>query len=351
MQAGELKLLATRISSGLLAAALVAFLAVTAQAGGKPAFPSPQAAFEAGLNAYKAGKYEAAIPALEAAAGGSETTRFFAQFYLARIYSDNSGTEVDHAKAYYLFQKLADDNADADPDEGHRAPFVAKALTALAVYLRAGVPEAGVEPDPDRAVEYLQNAATSFGDQEAQFELAKIYLSGNGDAEDIKRGMHYLSVLTEEGYPSAQALLADLMWRGRYVRKNEQRALALITMAVENAPAHDRIWIEDIYQNVYCGTTQGTREQADTLISVWKKMFARPASSGEHMGLGVRGAEPQRTCRNGEVVEIRRSTAPAVAADPGNAMARPAAPANGRSVVLQGSTTGFGLREAGATTK
>ena len=53
--------------------------------------------------------------------------------------------------------------------------------------------------------------------------------------------MHYLSVLTEEGYPGAQALLADLLWRGRYVKKDEQRALALITMAVgERAAARAR---------------------------------------------------------------------------------------------------------------
>ena len=42
-----------------------------------------------------------------------------------------------------LFQKLADDNADVDPDDGQRAPFVAKALTALAGYLRDGVKEIG----------------------------------------------------------------------------------------------------------------------------------------------------------------------------------------------------------------
>jgi TPR repeat protein len=90
-----------------------------------------------------------------------------------------------------LFRKLADENADADPDEGHRAPFVAKALTALAGYLRTGVPELKVAPDLDRAIECLQNAATSFGDQDAQFELAKIYLS-RGEDDDIKLGKHFL---------------------------------------------------------------------------------------------------------------------------------------------------------------
>ena len=124
-----------RIFSSVLVAALIA-AAGTASAGGVK-YASPQAAFEQGLGAYKSGYYEIAIPALEeAAAKGAELNKFFAEFYLARIYSDNASAVTDHAKAYELFQKLADDNADVDPDDGQRAPFVAKALTALAGYLR-----------------------------------------------------------------------------------------------------------------------------------------------------------------------------------------------------------------------
>ncbi len=322
-----------RIFSAALAALAIA-VAGAAYAGGVK-YASPQAAFEQGLGAYKSGYYEIAIPALEeAAARGLELNRFFAEFYLARIYSDNAGVRTDHAKAYLLFQKLADENADVDPDDGRRAPFVAKALTALAGYLRNGVKSIGVAPDPERAVDYLHHAATFFGDKDAQFELAKIYLGGQGSGEDVKRGMHYLSVLTEEGHPGAQAFLADLLWRGRYVKKDERRALALITMAVENAPEHERVWIEDIYQNVFCGTSQGTRKQADGIVARWKKIFARPSAPEERMGLG--GLEPQRKCGDGEVIEFQRE--PAIVATP------PAA----RPEAMHGST-GFGLRDAGAT--
>jgi TPR repeat protein len=330
-----------RTYSAALAAALIA-IAGTAWAGGVR-YASPQAAFEQGLGAYKSGYYEIAIPALEEAASkGPELNRFFAQFYLARIYSDNAGALTDHAKAYMLFQKLADDNADADPDDGQRAPFVAKALTALAGYLREGVKEIGVAPDPERAVDYLNHAATFFGDKDAQFELAKVYLSGDGSGEDVKRGMHYLSVLTEESYPAAQALLADLLWRGRYVKKDERRALALITMATQNAPPHERIWIEDIYQNIYCGTSTGTRKQADGIVAVWRKIFSRPANVAEDTGLGKREAQPQRTCGNGEVLDINRDA-------PRPATAEQASPSALRPEAIQGNAIGFGLRDAGTT--
>ena len=322
-----------RIFSGVLVAALIAAAGTAFAGAGGVKYASPQAAFEQGLGAYKSGYYEIAIPALdEAATKGAELNKFFAEFYLARIYSDNASAFTDHAKAYLLFQKLADDNADVDPDDGQRAPFVAKALTALAGYLRGGVTEIGLRPDPERAVDYLHHAATFFGDKDAQFELAKVYLAGRGTPEDVKRGMHYLSVLTEEGYPGAQAVLADLLWRGRYVKKDERRALALIRMAVENAPEHERIWIEDIYQNIFCGASQGTRQQADGIVARWRKMFSRPSAPGERMGLGAE-LQPQRACGNGELVDINRDGAPPAAA------ARPGS--------MQGNATGFGFRDAG----
>src|SRR6185503_3066273 len=217
MLAGARKLSAMRISSGVVAALAIAAAGV-AWAGDDVKYASPQAAFEQGLGAYKSGYYEIAIPALEEAAkAGPELNRFFAEFYLARIYSDNSSAVTNHAKAYELFQKLATENADADPEDGRRAPFVAKALTALADYLKRGVKGIGVRPNPDRAFELLQHAATVFGDQDARFELAKGYLGGRS-GEDIKRGRHSLPTSTGAVATSRRtsgARLRSSPWRSR----------------------------------------------------------------------------------------------------------------------------------------
>src|SRR5438876_5908708 len=88
MPAERRKLFAMRTFSGALAALVICGAAAQALAGGAVKYASPQAAFEQGLGAYKSGYYEIAIPALEeAAAKGPELNRFFAKFYLARIYS------------------------------------------------------------------------------------------------------------------------------------------------------------------------------------------------------------------------------------------------------------------------
>ena len=114
-------------------------------------------------------------------------------------------------------------------------------------------------------------------------------------------------------------------------------------MAVENAPTHERIWIEDIYQNIFCGTTQGTRKQADGIVAVWRKMFSPPSvsASADQMGVGLRDLQPQRRCENGEVLDIRR---------PGEQSAAVAAPAAQPPAVMQGGAASFGMRDVGVTT-
>jgi len=324
-----------RISSKVLAGALIMAAAGVAAAQ-QPTVHSAQSALQRGLMAYQAGQQETAIPALmETAATGDPSARFFADFYLARIYSENVGAAADHTKAYMLFRKIADENVNVDPDRSQRAPFVAKALIALAGYVRAGVKEIDLPPNPRRAADYLNHAATFFGDKDAQFELARTYLSADGAGDDVKRGLHFLSALTEASHPAAQALLADVLWRGRHVQKDDQRALALITMAVENAPAHERIWIEESYATIFCAATQVTRQEADGIIARWRKMFAQP--SPEPAGLAARDLLPERQCADGETVAIARATK----ADATGA----AAPANLEP--LEGSTASFGFRAAG----
>jgi TPR repeat protein len=307
-----------RISSGIVAAFLIAVAG--AAAAQQPATDAPasylsaQAALDRGLNAYQAGRPETAIAALNAAvATGDPSARFVAEYYLARLYSENAGAAVDHAKAFVLFRKLADENVNVDPGTSKRAPFVAKALIALAGYMRAGIPEIDLAPSPRRAADYLHHAAVFFGDKDAQLELARIYLSGDPQKEersdDVRRGLHHLSVLTEESYAPAQAVLADLFWRGRFVRRDDRRALALASLAVENAPAHERIWIEASYAAIFCAATPALRAEAGDLAARWHKAMGQPAPSARP-GLaslaGLAGPEflPERQCADGEKVAI-----------------------------------------------
>ena len=293
-----------RTFKGVVVAALIA----VAGAASAQESSNAQAAFERGVQAFKSGHNERAIPALtEAAANGKGNTRFYSEFYLARIYSESAGAIADHAKAFVLFRKIADENAEVDPSENQRAPFVARALIALASYTRTGLKDINLEANPRRATDSLYHAANFFGDRDAQLELAKTYLGGEASKDDVRRGMHYLSALTEESVPAAQATLAEMFWRGRHVKQDDERALALITMAAENAPAHERMWIEDTYHSIYCAATVGTRKMAEGLIARWRNVFARPAQHpADRSAIAARDLSPERQCANGETVAVRR---------------------------------------------
>jgi hypothetical protein len=323
--------------AGLSLALLMAGAPAAIGAGGAT-FTTPEAAYEQGMGAYRSGNIEHAIGALEFAAARNN---FLAQFFLARIYSDSSTAYTDHAKAYILYRRLSDEYADIDPDDDQRAPFVAKALTALARYVKDGVSDIGLQPDPGRAAEYLRHAATFFNDEDAQFELARLYLNGEGVERDASRALHYLSVLTtEQRHAGAQAFLADLYWRGGPVARDPLKAFALISVAVENAPASERVWIEDIYQNIYCNASEGTRKQAEATIAQWRLKYRRTIQSVDRSGLAALHTRVERICANGERVMFAEREAAAPRTD------EPDRP----QPALKGDMLGFAIKDAGVAT-
>ena len=263
-------------------------------------FKSPRIALEQGMAAFRTGNFELAIPALQSA---RQHQVFPARYYLARIYADNNGAHTDHGKAFKLLRQFVDDHADIDPADYRRAPRVAAALTRLARYVRDGLPSIGLRSDVSRAVEYFHHSATFFNDEDAQFELAKLRLTGEGLRKSVPIALHWLANLSRKGHPGAQAFLADLYWRGKYTRQNSIRALALITVAIENAPLEDRVWIEDIHQNIFCGATKRTRRTVTGMVASWRNKYGRAQPRYREDSLNSLYASPVRTCSDGEPVQ------------------------------------------------
>lgn len=285
------------VQIALAASVLLGAVSAPAIARDMLKFSSPQIAFEQGFNAYRGGNYTIAEQALKYAA---ERNSLLARYYLARLYADAAGPFTSHAKAYDLYTRIVVDHAPhIDVDDDPRARYVGKSLTALAQYVLRGLPEIGLKPNPERAAEHLQEAATYFRDQDAQFELAKLYITGEGVEVNHRQATSLLSTLAQTGHAGAQAYLADLYWRSKAgLPHDEKRALALITLATENAPAHERIWIEDIYQGIYCGMAAGVRQASEGLIASFRHRYSpRPGSEPQDsIGLVPRA---ERTCADG----------------------------------------------------
>lgn len=296
------RFLTSRSQSLLLAAGLVlAAGALPASAQKRIAFVSPEAALEQGLNAYRAGFDEIALPALTFAA---ENKLFLGRYHLGRLFSEERSNLTNHARAYEIFQDIVNEHAPhIDVDDDERAPYVGKALTFLGRYVYRGVPEAGISASPARAAEFLQEAATFFREPDAQYELAKLYLTGDGVEKDTRRAVHWFSALSQQGHVSAQATFADILWTGKVVSKDEKRALALITLAMENTPVNERFWIEDIYQRIFCGSSPSVRQQADGLVASFRQQFM-PRQMMDPAERSIGDASPERVCSNGEKIEV-----------------------------------------------
>ena len=312
MRAERRKFTVMRTFKARLAGLLLSVAASSsALAAGGLTFKSADDAMRQGIAAFNGGYYEIAVPALEAVA---ETNPAVGRFYLARIYADNEGSYTDHAKAFTIFKALADELQDVDPDDDTLAPIAAQSLTAVSGYLRDGITEASLRPDASAADRALQRAALTFNNEDAQFELAKVLLRGEGPditlgglddpSSKIENGRHWLSRLSRSGHAGAQAFLADLLWRGKFVGKDQATALNLIDVAVAHAPPHERVWIEDIYQNIFCNAGEGVRLQATGRVAEWHDRYGgrRQEKHADKSGLEDLAADPVRTCANGEVV-------------------------------------------------
>jgi uncharacterized protein len=319
----------------------------------KTTYPSPEAAYDYGISALRSGHPDMAIEAFEFAA---ENDIFLAEFYLARIYADNSVPYTNHGRAFEIYQRIVTEHAGVDVDDDPKAPFVAKAMTALAAYFRTGIANAGVAQNLEQGATLLRDAAKSFRDEDAQFEFAKILLKGEGIAANPREALYWLRELSTRGHASAQAFLADLYWRGTQVPRDPVQAYLLIDVAVQNAPAADRVWIEDIYQYIFCGASEGVRRQAQGAVADWRSKYGRQRE--ERLGRdGLATIQPRavRTCSNGEPAQPgRRSEQSAEPAKP-RGTGFVTAPMPGTTVgngsgFVQGATPGFGLQDAGQMT-
>ncbi|HFB2047726.1 MAG TPA: hypothetical protein TECP_00066 [Hyphomicrobiaceae bacterium MAG_BT-2024] len=262
-------------------------------------FKDPYDAMQQGVSLYRSGDFQIAIPAFEYAI---KHDIFPARYYLALIYSSNSSTTTNHSKAFHLFHKFVKDHADTDPADYRKAPTVGRAMTRFARYIRDGLPEIGLRADVVRAAEYFHHSATFFNDEDAQFELAKLQLTDDGVHQSKHYALYWFSVLAQKGHASAQAFLADLNWRGVYMKRNPTRALILIELAIENAAQEDRLWIEDIYQNIFCGAAEETKTKVGEMVAVWRAKFSRVIQQEQLDIPSLLNFEPKRTCADGRSV-------------------------------------------------
>ena len=195
-----------------------------------------------GLDDLRAGNLESSLEALTYAAEGGQA---IARWKLGEMYADGVGVARDDLKAYHYFNQVVEDYDEDQPDR-RSLSLVANAFVAVGVYCLNGIPNSDVRPDPERAHELFQYAATNFGDPNAEYNLANMYLVGAGVVpKDKGAAVRWLALAAAKGHRSSEALLGHMLFNGDGVAHQRARGLMWLEVAIDGSQDPKDEWIRE----------------------------------------------------------------------------------------------------------
>lgn len=304
----------------MLAATLAAGPAMAFEINDLSPETPPSEAFSYGLNQYNSGDKLTAAEALSFAAGKGVTG---AQWKLGNMYAEGDGVARDDVKAFELFTDVVV-NSDDEMARDQSAPYVSNAFVRLGTYYRDGIPNSRVKPDQSRARQLFYNAASMFGNADAQFNLARMNYEGAGGERDLLQAAKWANLAAEKGNAAArdlaiqvslelaeahlagqgavrspreaakwarqaadygsvdgQALLGHILFEGDGVQRQPVDGLMLLTIALERTGGHVR-WIADLHEEARSAATESEWYAAKMRADEWLAANgnARVASGG-----------------------------------------------------------------------
>jgi TPR repeat protein len=200
-----------------------------------PLFKDPSAALREGLAGYRAGNFDASVQALQYAAQGGQS---LAQWKLGQMYATGDGVPHDDVKAFQYYSQIVA-SYDEDVADPRQFPVIASAFVSVGVYNLHGINNSSVKRNPRRAFQMFHYAATNFGDANAQYNLARMYLDGEGVDQDARQATRWLSNAADKLFQGLNGL-----------PRQRHRGLMYLTLAREAAGDRPQnSWIVDLYDS------------------------------------------------------------------------------------------------------
>ncbi|MEM9105459.1 MAG: tetratricopeptide repeat protein [Pseudomonadota bacterium] len=215
----------------------------------------PLVLFKFGFSAYQKGRKDDAAEAYRHAA---EQGHSGARWALANMYAAGDGIDEDDYAAFKIYDRIAREGVEPGSDE---TGYFVHALVSLAGYYRRGIPNSPITADPIQARQLYFQAASVFGMPEAQFELGRMMLNGEGGAANLKQAKKWLNRARKSGHPGASALFGDTI----FSEGHTVRGLAFMTLALERASAADRVWIAPLQEQAFSVADEVDRRNAIAL--------------------------------------------------------------------------------------
>ncbi len=208
---------------------------------------------------------DTSLTSLQYAAEGGHP---IAQWKLGRMYADGDGVAQDDLRAFEYFSRIANTHAEDSPS-APQAAIVANAFVALGRYYLNGIPNSKIKQDTERAREMFSYAASYFGNADAQYDLARLYLRSAGSSrDDFRYGARWLGLAAQKGQHQAQALLGQMLFNGDQLPRQAARGLMWLTLATENATPEET-WIKDSYSKAMAKASQEDRAMAAQMLEHW----------------------------------------------------------------------------------
>lgn len=211
--------------------------------------------FKFGFNAYKNGQKEEAVEAYRYAAEKGHTGSRWA---LANMYAYGDGVAKDDFEAFKIYNEIA--AAGIEPGSEDTGFFI-NALMSLAGYYHDGIPGTPVKRDLAQARQLYFQAASAFGVPEAQFELARMMLAGEGGGASTQQAKKWLNQARKGGHPGAMAVFGDLLFQeGQTVR-----GLAFLTAAIDRCSPMECGWMQQLQEQAFSVANEDDRRVAVAL--------------------------------------------------------------------------------------
>jgi uncharacterized protein len=246
----------------LLGAALnVAFAAFAGQAcafdikAGVSKESGPFDLFKFGFKAYKNGQKEDAVEAYRYAAEKGHTGSRWA---LANMYADGDGVAKNDYEAFKIYSEIANQGVEPGSED---TGFFVNALLSLADYYQHGIPDSPVKVDLSQARQLYFQVASTFGVAEAQFQLAKMIMSGEGGTANMQQAKKWLNQARKNGHVGAMAVFGNVLFQeGQTVR-----GLAFLTAALDKCRQKECLWMEPMQEQAFATAGEKDRREAIAL--------------------------------------------------------------------------------------
>ena len=246
--------------------------------GAFAAGPAERSVFDEVVNAdaaFRDGQVDAGLSALQRA---SDRGDLRALLWIGKIYDEGKLVARDRLKACRSYSLAMERVADFDrfnPD----ARLAAEAFRRSAECYAKGLPVEGWERNMSAVADLYFHAGVILQDPASLFELAKLYLNGDGITQNTAMAIYFLDSAARKGYPPAQAMLGSMMWEGKVMKRRQAPGLALLILAKSGTSPEDRAWIGSLYDDAMITTSKNIEQEALALVDKWKSVHGDPAGN------------------------------------------------------------------------